>query len=51
MKIYEIQNRTPQLIEALVNIWDASVRETHLFLSDAELRISKSFRGDETDRC
>lgn len=37
MKIYEVRERTPQLTEELFKIWEASVRATHLFLSDAEI--------------
>lgn len=37
MKIYEIEVRTPQLLTALLDIWEDSVRATHLFLSDAEM--------------
>ncbi len=37
MKIYEVQVRTPQLLECLLEVWEASVRATHLFLSDAEV--------------
>ncbi len=36
MKIYEVKERTPQLLEQLLNIWEDSVRATHLFLSDEE---------------
>lgn len=43
MKIYEIQNRTPQLIEELLNVWEGSVRATHLFLSDAEVKSIKEY--------
>ena len=43
MKIYEIQDRTPQLTAALMNIWEASVRATHLFLSDAEVKSIKEY--------
>lgn len=37
MKIYEIHKKTPQLIERLTEVWEDSVRATHLFLSDAEV--------------
>jgi len=37
VKIYEVRERTPQLTEELFKIWEASVRATHLFLSDAEI--------------
>ena len=43
MKIYEIQNRTPQLIAELLNVWEASVRATHLFLSNAEVKSIKTY--------
>ena len=43
MKIYEVQNRTPQLIEELLNVWETSVRATHLFLSDAEVKSIKEY--------
>ena len=43
MKIYEVQVRTPELLEQLLNIWEASVRATHLFLSDAEVRKIKEY--------
>ena len=43
MKIYEIQNRTPQLIAELLEVWEASVRATHLFLSDAEVKSIKEY--------
>ena len=36
MKFYEPQDRTP-LLPALLTLWEASVRATHLFLSDAEI--------------
>ena len=42
MKLYEVQNRDTKLLEALVRVWEASVRATHHFLSDAEIaRIGK----------
>ena len=36
MKIHEVLDRTP-LMKSLLKIWEASVRKTHLFLSDAEI--------------
>lgn len=42
MTIYEITDRTPPLMASLLEIWEASVRATHHFLSDAEvLQIKK----------
>ena len=43
MKIYEVRLRTPQLLENLLDIWEASVRTTHLFLSDAEVNQTKEY--------
>lgn len=43
MKIYEIQTRAPQLIEELMSVWESSVRATHLFLSDAEVKSIKEY--------
>lgn len=43
VKIYEIQVRTPQLLTGLLNIWEASVRATHHFLSDAEVNQIKEY--------
>lgn len=42
MKIYEPQDRTP-LLPALLTLWEAPVRETHLFLSDAEILHIKEY--------
>ncbi len=43
MKIYEVPARTPSLIQSLVTVWEASVRATHLFLSDAEIQQIKTY--------
>lgn len=43
MKIYEVRERTPQLLAELLEIWEASVRATHLFLSDAEVNQIKEY--------
>ena len=37
MTIHEVQNRTPDLTQALVQVWEASVRATHTFLTEAEI--------------
>lgn len=37
MKIINITDRNSILIESLVKLWKASVKETHLFLSDLEI--------------
>lgn len=42
MKIIEVNNRTPQLINKLLEVWENSVRATHKFLSNKEiLKIKK----------
>lgn len=43
MQIYEVQERTPALTAALVEVWEASVRATHLFLSDGEIEHIKNY--------
>ena len=43
MKQYEVQERSPQLLEALLGVWEAAVRATHLFLSEAEIRQIKDY--------
>ena len=43
MNIYEVHDRTSSLIRQLLVIWEASVRATHLFLSDAEVRKIKEY--------
>ena len=43
MHIYELSQRTPFLIDQLVEVWEASVRATHLFLSDSERERIKAY--------
>ena len=43
MKIYEVQERNTLLLTALLNVWEDSVRATHLFLSDAEVNQIKKY--------
>lgn len=43
MNIYEAENRTAPLLDALLEVWEASVRATHLFLSDAEVMQIKQY--------
>lgn len=43
MKIQEVQERTPELLKNLLNIWEDSVWATHLFLSDAEVEKIKGY--------
>lgn len=37
MEIYEVRERTPELIGELLRVWEDSVRATHLFLSESEI--------------
>ena len=43
MKINEVQTRTPELIRRLTAVWEASVRATHDFLSDAEIERIRGY--------
>ena len=43
MKLYEVQNRNQPLLDALLDIWEQSVRATHLFLSDAEVKAIRVY--------
>ena len=43
MKLFEAENRTPELIAQVVKIWESSVRATHLFLSDGEIEHIKIY--------
>lgn len=43
MKLFEAKNRTPELLAQLLEVWEASVRATHLFLSDDEIEHIKIY--------
>ena len=43
MRITEVQARTPELLERLLEVWEASVRRTHLFLPDGEIRAIRAY--------
>lgn len=43
MKIVEVTNRTPDFISQLLEVWEGSVRATHLFLSDEEIKSIKKY--------
>ena len=43
MHIYEVQERSADLIRRLTAIWEDSVRATHFFLSDAEIARLKDY--------
>ena len=42
-KITEVKERTPELIDKLLKVWEGSVRATHLFLSDSEIDSIKEY--------
>lgn len=43
MRITEVKSRTPDLIEQLLEVWEGSVRATHLFLSEGEIKRIKEY--------
>ncbi len=43
MKLYEVQNRTPELMESLLKVWENSVRATHTFLSKGQIDSIKEY--------
>ena len=43
MKLYEVADRNQPLLDALLGIWEQSVRATHLFLSDAEVKAIRAY--------
>ena len=38
MRTIEVKVRTPTLIKQLIEVWQNSVKETHLFLSKEEIK-------------
>lgn len=43
MNLVLVQERTAELIEQLTNVWEESVKATHLFLSDSDIAEIKEF--------
>lgn len=43
MRILEVEERNSDLISKLIAVWEASVRATHLFLSDSEILSTKEY--------
>lgn len=43
MKVIEVKERPPALVQQLVEVWEKSVRATHLFLSDEEIKSIKEY--------
>ena len=54
MKIFEVYEKTPLLIKQLLNVWEKSVRVTHLFehliIAERELGGPIAFMGIEGNR-
>ena len=43
MRIYEVEDRSPELMDALLAVWESSVRATHLFLAESEIHSIKGY--------
>ncbi len=43
MNIVEVNARTPLLTRRLLELWEKTVRETHLFLSESDLKALKTY--------
>ena len=43
MNMYEIEERTPEIMNVLLKIWEDSVRTTHDFLSGKEIRLKNMY--------
>lgn len=43
MKIIEVQERTEKLISQLIEVWEDSVKATHLFLASEEIENIKKY--------
>ncbi len=43
MKIFEVKERTQELVNTLLEVWENSVKATHLFLLDNEIEKIKEY--------
>ena len=43
MRIFEVKNRTIELINELLEVWEDSVKATHTFLSNEEIKNIKKY--------
>lgn len=43
IKIFEANERPAVLVQKLLQMWEKSVRKTHLFLSDEEVKAIKNY--------
>ena len=46
MKIHPVNKRTDALIAVLTDIWEASVRATHTFLTEADIAALRDYVPD-----
>lgn len=46
MKIHPVNERTDALVAALTDIWEASVRATHTFLTEADIAALREYVPD-----
>lgn len=47
MNIYEVREKAVELLTKLLSVWEASVRATHLFLSDSEIEKIKNLLDEQ----
>lgn len=43
MELFEEQERTPQLLSGLLEVWEASVRTSHRFLTEPEIQRIRGY--------
>ena len=43
MEVIEVKNRTEFSVKQLLKVWESSVKATHLFLSDDEIKNIKQY--------
>jgi putative acetyltransferase len=43
MRMIELESRTPERLDRLLEVWERSVRATHLFLSGGEVEAIKAY--------
>ena len=43
MRIVELESRTPECLDRLLEVWERSVRATHTFLSGGEVETIKAY--------
>lgn len=43
MKIIEVKDKNPLLIKQLLDVWESSIKDTHLFLSQNEIDSIKEY--------